>query len=267
MSDLRLHFSDRRQADHPLSAGVHRLVRQPNGVLGIGDGVPGVLLAQICLDRRGLWLQVPSGAPGVHVNGRPVQRMALLRAGDAVYVDGVELLLQAPARAVAGSPASAGGDDHAGDPRVALRGVGGQHHGRSFTLGPPRLVGAAADADIRIDDPAFPARHALLERRGETVLLRGLGKEPSLVNGIAMNDAVLGGGDQVVFDGQHRFVVEIPTAQAEVLRAAEPEPAPAQGREPTRADGPGPARRLPWLLLAALLLGLVLGALLWFGPR
>ena len=192
MPELRLHFSNRQQADHPLSPGVHRVIRQPNGMLAIGDGLPGVLLAQVCLDRRGLWLQVPTGARGMHVNGRQVQRMALLRAGDAVYVDGVELLVQAPSRQ---SPARPDPGDYAGDPRVVLRGVGGQHHGRSFTLGPQRLVGAARDADIRIDAPGFPARHALLERRGERVLLRGLSATASLVNGVAMTDAVLGAGD------------------------------------------------------------------------
>jgi pSer/pThr/pTyr-binding forkhead associated (FHA) protein len=262
MSDLRLHFSNRQQADHLLSPGVHRVVRQANGVLGLGDGVPGVLLAQFCLDRRGLWLQVPSGARGVHVNGRPVQRMALLRAGDAVYVDGVELLVQAPLRAM---PTPLDPGDHATDPRVVLRGVGGQHHGRSFTLGPTRLVGTSREADIRIDDPAFPARHALLERHGDVVLLRNLGAEPSTVNGVAVRDAVLGIGDQVVFDGQHRFVVEFPAA---------PSPSPLVEPEATATVGPAPpadgvraATRLPWLLLAALLLGLVLSALLWFGAR
>ncbi|AKC87842.1 FHA domain-containing protein [Pseudoxanthomonas suwonensis] len=265
MSDLQLHFAQRQQADHPLSPGVHRVVRQPNGALGIGDALPGVLLLQFCLDRRGLWLQVPPGARGVHVNGRPVQRMALLRAGDAVYVDGVELLVRAPLRP---RPAPLDPGEHAGDPRVVLRGVGGQHHGRSFTLGPPRLVGTSREADIRIDDPAFPARHALLERHGDVVLLRGLGQESSVVNGVAVRDAVLGVGDQVVFDGQHRFVVEFPAAPADVPSQAT---VPAAETEPVAAvsdDGPArPRARLPWLLLAALLLGLVFSALLWFGAR
>lgn len=267
MPDLRLHFSNRQQADHPLSLGVHRVVRQPNGMLAIGDGVPGALLAQFCLDRRGLWLQVPAGARWMHVNGRPVQRMALLRAGDAVYVDGVELLVQAPSRVLPAPEAHADAGEYAGDPRVVLRGVGGQHHGRSFTLGPPRLVGAAREADIRIDDPAFPGRHALLERHGEAVLLRGLGGESSLVNGVAMKDAVLGAGDQVVFDGQHRFVVEIPAAPTAAVLSAPPDPAQADGRTAATAPPGRPGGRLPWLLLAAVLLGLALSALLWFGAR
>ena len=83
-------------------------MRQPSGVLGIGDGLPGVLLAQVCLDRRGLWLQVPAGARGVHINGRPVQRMAMLRAGDAVYVDGVELRVLAPPQEVPPMMAASG---------------------------------------------------------------------------------------------------------------------------------------------------------------
>lgn len=261
MTELQLHFSNRQQADHPLSPGVHRVVRQPNGVLAIGEALAGVLMAQFCLDQRGLWLQVPNGARGIHVNGRPVRRMALLRGGDAVYVDNVELLVRAPLRAMP-SPLDPG--EHAADPRVLLRGVGGQHHGRSFTLGPSRLVGASREADIRIDDPAFPARHALLERHGGVVLLRGLGNEPTLVNGIPVCDAVLGPGDQVVFEGQHRFVVEFPS-----LPAPPPADGPAPAAEATTGAGalPRPAARLPWLLLAALLLGLVLSALLWFGAR
>jgi pSer/pThr/pTyr-binding forkhead associated (FHA) protein len=263
MPDLRLHFSNQQQPDVALDPGVHRLVRQANGRLGLGDAAQGALLAQFCMDRRGLWLQVANGARGIHVNGRPVQRMAMLRAGDAVYADGVELVVQAE-RVAANMEMEPG--DQAQDPRVLLRGVGGQHHGRSFTLSVPRLVGSAREADIRIDDPSFPARHARLERRGQWVVLKPLGAgEGSLVNGIPVREAVLRAGDQVVFDGRHRFVVEFPgsgpSAGFEPLRG-EPEPV-------AEVSGPVPARgvRAPWLLLAALLLGAGLSALLWFGAR
>ncbi|MBD9369186.1 FHA domain-containing protein [Xanthomonas sp. XNM01] len=266
MPDLRLHFSNRQQPDFALAPGVHRLMRQANGVVGLGDLVQGVLLAQFCLDRRGLWLQVATGMRGIHVNGRPVRRMALLRPGDAVYADGAELLVQAPSRQDRAPEAE---DGHATDPRVVLRGIGGRHHGRSFTLGPVRVVGAARDADIRIDEPAFADRHATLERRGDRVLLRDLGQgDGSQVNGVKVRDAVLRAGDQVVFEGQHRFVVEFPAAgPGTALPVMEPAPQAKPQADlaasPRRAGGV----RLPWLLVAALLLGAALSALLWFGAR
>lgn len=256
---LHLHFSNRQQADHPLAAGVLRLVRQANGTLGLGDA-PGALLAQFCLDRRGLWLQVASGARGIHVNGRPVRRMALLRAGDAVYADGVELLVRAAARPAANVDDAAGAGTH--EACAVLRGVGGAHHGRCFTLGQPRLVGSAREADIRIDEPAFASRHAVLERDGARVLLRDQGSaEGSVVNGMPVRDAVLVAGDQVVFDGQHRFVVEFPAGPGAPARSSTETAAPATAPPPARSNGV----RLPWLLLAAILLAGALSALLWFG--
>lgn len=260
MPELRLHFSNRQQPDHPLTPGVHRLVRQASGIPGVGDHVQGALLAQFCVDRRGLWLQVAAGARGLHVNGRPVRRMALLRAGDAVYADGVEMVVQAPP--VGDGQEEAG--DPVADPCLVLRGVGGSHHGRSFTLGAPRLVGAAREADIRIEDPAFPQRHALLERRGNRVLLRDLGGEGSVVNGVRVREAVLSAGDQVVFDGRHRFVVELPTAPAGSA-AAPPGGTPPREVPEDRVRPAGAGTRLPLLLLAALLLAGLFSALLWFG--
>ena len=101
MQNLRLHFTNRPAPDRPLTTGVHRIVREAAGTIGVGDALQGALLAQICVDRRGLWLQVANGMRGVHINGRPVKRMAVLRPGDAVYVEGVELLLQSGFRSAA----------------------------------------------------------------------------------------------------------------------------------------------------------------------
>lgn len=267
VQNLRLHFANRPSPDRPLTTGVHRIVREAAGTVGVGDALQGALLAQICVDRRGLWLQVANGMRGVHINGRPVKRMAVLRPGDAVYVEGVELLLQSGYQSAADLRESDAGQ---GDVRVVLRGLGGKYHGKSVSLEQPRVVGRARDAHIRVDDPAFAERHARLELRGERVLLRDLGSaDGTRVNGVAVRDALLVAGDQIVFDAQHRFVLEQPLQQAEPV---EPEterewhfsqpPAPA----PTN-DSPARLRRWPWLLLSAVLLAAVLSALLWFGAR
>ena len=269
MEILKLRFTDDDRTELPLAVGVHAV----GPLEGRGDRLsllddPQAGRVRFCVDRRGVWLSVAEGARGVHVNGREVRRMAMLRVGDAVYVDGVEM------RLVGATPPESPGDalheptmDTDGDPRVVLRGVGGQYHGRSFTLERPRLVGSSGDADIRIDDPAFADRHARLELLGEDVLLRDLGSaEGSLVNGEPMRDALLRPGDQVVFDAHHRFVVEAPVrgrgprersgdAHVETVVAEE------DFAEPPRAS----RWRLPWLLLAALAIAGLLALLLLFG--
>ena len=77
MQNLQIHFSHRDSPDRSLAPGVHRLVRMANGVVDLSQEVQGVrLVAQLCIDRRGVWLQVADGIRGVHVNGRPVRTMA-----------------------------------------------------------------------------------------------------------------------------------------------------------------------------------------------
>ncbi|MFC5577901.1 FHA domain-containing protein [Lysobacter niabensis] len=267
MNALRLRFPNRQQPDLILGSGVHAIGRDVADRPVILDD-PAQAIAQFCVDRRGVWLQLREGTRGLHVNGRPVRRMALLRAGDAVFVDGNEWLLlgdtppSAPAEATPVPGESA-------DPRMVLRGVGGAHHGRSITLDQPRLVGRLPECDIRIDDAAFADRHARLEPHAEGVVLRDLGShEGSLVNGWPVRSALLRPGDQLVFDTQ-RFIVEAPNrdppAEARKLpTSAPPEEALAPAVDANRSSS---VRRVPWLLLAALFLAAALSLLLLYGAR
>lgn len=245
----------------PLGMGRHAIGRVEGGALALVDDADAARVC-FCVDRRGVWLTVGQGVRGVHVNGRPVQRKALLRTGDSIHVDGHEIVLASarpapvPPRDAHGAAAAAGAMQ--ADPRVVLRGVGGRHHGRSFTLDHPRLVGSAADADIRIDDPAFAARHARIGLQDGQVVLRGLEAGASCqVNGEPRRDALLQPGDQVVFDAHHRFVVEAPLrVLGPLVEEGMPDAAPVAAPTGSRA------RRLPWLLLTAVLLAAALSALL-----
>lgn len=268
VDSLRLRFPNQPHADLVLGAGVHGIGRMPDGMIGpIGTTADtDDALVQLCVDRRGVWMKLGHRARAVHVNGRPVRHMAMLRVGDAIYLEGAELLLLGAHTAAVASLPSVGPANDDSDPRVILRGVGGQYHGRSFTLARPRLVGRGGDCDIRIDDPAFTERHARIERHGEDVLLRDLGSgEGSMVNGERVRDAVLQPGDQVMFGAHERFVVEGPG------RAGQPhDPLAHALQEVSSTEPPRPKvtrnpRRLPWLLLAALLLAGALSVLLLFG--
>ncbi|MDB6162956.1 MAG: hypothetical protein JWL98_388 [Xanthomonadaceae bacterium] len=246
---------------------MHGIGRNGDGAYAFGRVEdPNEARVRFSVDRRGVWLSVGDKTQGVHVNGRPVQRMAMLRIGDSVYVDGVEIMLVAhqplgevPARLI-DAPV-----DAITDPRVVLRGIGGRYHGRSFTLEQPRLIGRSSDADVRIDDAAFAERHARIDLQGDIIVLRDLGSvDGSVVNGVIVRDAVLKPGDQVMFDAQHRFVIEAPASNL----GADPPAADTESETthaPTAASHGWPARRLPWLLLAALLIAAALSGLLLFG--
>lgn len=254
----------------PLREGSQAIARDAAG-LHVTEGEGGSdALMRLRIDRKGTWLSVVEGAGSVHVNGRRIRSRAMLRAGDAVFIDGTELVLaSAHENPVPDDLAGTETTGRPGDPRVVLRGVGGKHHGRAFTLEQPRLVGSAPEADIRIDDPAFAERHALLSLVDGQVVMRDLGVgEGSHVNGRQLRDAVLNPGDQLVFEAQHRFVVEAPgavTRPLDVPIAVDTPDFPGDEIEPARKGG---WKRWPWLLLAALLTGCVLAALLMFGaPR
>lgn len=247
----------------PLGPGVHGIGRIGDTVGLVEDAdAPAI---RLFVDRRGVWMTVTDGARGVHVNGRPVQRMAMLRLGDAIYLDGVEMLLVSE-RGVSPLPAALRDmpGQFGGDARVIVRGVGGRHHGRSFTLDVPRLVGRSDEADIRIDDPAFAERHARIEMIGDRIALRDLGTgEGSLVNGESVRDALLMPGDQIVFDTHHRFVIEAPSLLPPQAAAASTGPV-GLANDSTR-EGRGAASNVPWLLLAAVLIAAALSALLLLG--
>ena len=263
MNELRLRFCDGDQADLVIAGGVHPLGRLPTGLGPVGGDEPWLL--RICNDRRGIWMTVDEGLQGVHVNGRPIQQVALLRAGDSIHVDGSELVLLG-SKVDTTVPVRDCQKDSVADLRLSLRGVGGSYHGRSLSLGSPRRVGSAQGADICIEGHGIVAEHAMIEACNGQPVLRKAATDV-LVNGHRVREAVLRNGDQVAFDIQHRFIVECP-------------PAPAPGQLPVMhsrfaddADLPPPAmrnrwsQRIPWLMVAALLMASALFALFAYGAR
>ena len=266
MSELRLRFCDGEQPDLLLGAGVHALGRLPNGLGPVDIEQPWLL--QLCNDRRGIWMAVADDLRGVHVNGRPVQHVAMLRAGDSIHVDGGELLLTAANDPGATPHAASGQRDSVSSMRLVLRGIGGQHHGRSITLETPRRIGRASDADIRIEGPGIAEQHAIVEAIHGQAILRDA-QADVMVNGHRTRQAALQAGDQIAFDVQHRFVVEGPPPAA-VTNASAARMQAAFDDE--RADAaPAPQRtwpqRMPWLLVAAVMLAAALSVLLVFGAR
>lgn len=265
VDDLRLRFPQHEIPDLPLSQGVHRVGLDREGRPGTADeSTPSAV--RFCVDQRGVWLQAGHHGSGLHVNGRPVRRMAMLRAGDCVYLDGLEILLLG----VEALPVpTADFPPCPNDRRAVLRGVGGFYHGHCISLHERITVGRSPDCAIHIDDVMLPARHATLEPHPEGAVMRDLGSgNGSVVNGHRVRDALLRAGDQVVFSSQQRFVVEAPSRVVrDALATPQDEADLEAGGEGVHSALPASVRRAPWLLLAALLLAGVLSLLLLYGAR
>lgn len=264
MKDLRMRFCDGDQPDLVLDTGIHALGRLPTGLGPVAADAPWLL--QVCNDRRGIWMTVADSLRGVHVNGRPVRHVALLRAGDSIHVDGSELVLIATNVERTPSSRSGAPRDPVSNLRHTLRGVGGIHHGRATSLESARTIGHGRTADIRIDGPGIAEVHATIEAIGDRVMLHAQGGTV-LLNGQAVREALLRAGDQLAFGVQHRFVLEGPPALPTSLAGH------AAQRYPEDVDAPpvpaarGWAPRVPWLLVAAILLAAALSGLLLFGAR
>jgi hypothetical protein len=286
--------------------GEHASVPVEPGEIAIGSrsnlrlSVPGQGLAphhaSLFSDRRGLWLKVLGDGASVHVNGRPVRHLALLRMGDLVCLEQLRMQVSAPStppietRIPTAAPPALTDAQRLAASRVLLRGVSGSHHGRSYTLTETRVIGRGNGADIRIDDPALAEKHAQVELHGDKVVLRALtNDEGTLLNGMPVHSAVLAPGDQICID-QHRFVLEAPglptrgqaahqrpaqvshtqTMKAVQVPGAEP---PRSRRSQSQESGPQPSEASPsssslwWLIAAAALLAAALTALLVYAPR
>jgi pSer/pThr/pTyr-binding forkhead associated (FHA) protein len=244
--------------------------------------------ASLVSDRRGIWLRVPAGTPGVHLNARPIRRIARLQVGDLVCLEQVQIVLSEDnpgsidQRIPANPPAALAEAQRVSAARVAIRAVSGTLYGRSYTLTEPKLVGRSPAADIRIDDPAIADRQAQFELHGDRVVLRTLGNaEFTTVNGVSVRDAVLSPGDQVVID-QHRFVLEAPglpargqdsvrgaaaMAHTQTIKSVRVPPA-QSAAEPDPVDPPTTVDpgALWWLIAAAAVLAAAMTALIVYSP-
>lgn len=267
MDKLSLRFADPDRADAPLPPGVHALGRDGQGrpalVVGMGAGEVPEAFGQLSIDRRGIWMHVRDGVRGVHVNGRPVRRMAALRAGDVLHVDGHELSVAGlPPESRPAQPVAEGGA------RVLLRAIGGANHGRCFGVRDGLRVGAAADAHVRLDDAAPPHVGRVTVQGGALVVEAHDPLAPVRVNGHARGRAPLHVGDQLAF-GPHRFVVEAPRVAPppSLLRTGEHEAVDAGAALHEPGAGVSSVRRIPWLLLAAAVMAGSLALLLMYGAR
>ncbi len=254
-----LRFPGHEHSDLVLARGMNGLCRDPDfdrGLILARDGARS--LVDFCFDVRGLWLHVAEGVHGVHVNGRPVRSLALLRLGDSIHCEGVEMqLVDRRPRLDPGHP-PAPSTAAAVLPVPVLRGICGADHGRACPLDGELAIGADG---VAASDGSAMAR---LRRDGVDVWLDVLDAGRVQLNAMTVDRVRLRHGDQLRVGG-NRYVLEASALPA----AGGPDHVP-RATSAAEADLPDRAahgRHVPWLLVAAILSAAALAALLWFGVR
>ena len=225
---MRLHFPNKEHADVIVASGDITIgSAQDNNVV---VGKPGVAAhhVRLAVAERSIVHSVSDAQARVHVNARPVREKALLRLGDTVSLDTIQLRLmpdrdaairtQVPAGSRNPTPASPGGADEMNatrarlaPPKVVLRGVSGSYFGKIVPVRGRLVIGRGADCDLVLDEAEMSRRHAVIENSGDGIYLRDLGSaNGTFVNGVQVRDAVLHPDDQIAFD-TNRFLLEAPS--------------------------------------------------------
>ncbi|WP_103075497.1 hypothetical protein [Solilutibacter silvestris] len=247
MNAFALRFPDHTHADLALAPGATGLGLDPDQERGLRVAPLGEpALIELVVDQRGVWMNVMPDTWGVHVNGRPIRKLAMLHAGDSLHVEGREMVL---ASAASAQPVAGSARPRGCDVIPVLRGQGGAFHGQAVPVGDPAngatpLVGATVDmqdADVRVSsfDPMVPLQ----------------------VNGMTVTSAWLRIGDQLVLPNGQRFLFEGPELRADAIETSVRAPMP----KATPEDDTPKRMRMPWLLIAAAAIAIVLLALFWFG--
>lgn len=241
--------------EHPqvlLNSGINRIGSDPESEVRLFGTQP--LRGQINVTAQGVMLQVPDGAP-VRVNGRDIDGLIALRAGDRIAFDDIEARLtslEAPAAAAPGAAAAPLPNDDLGAttvrvalPRYVLRGVAGRMFGRTIPMAGAITVGRAPECTLTLEDTGLSRLHARLLPTDEGVRVEDLGStNGTTVNGRRVLHGLARVGDEIGFDTL-RFRLLSPGH--EFVQSA-----------PERAL---PAWRSPWLLGGAAV-GLVLAVVL-----
>lgn len=221
--------------EHPqvlLNSGINRIGSDPEAEVRLFGTQP--LRGQINVTAQGVMLQVPDGAP-VQVNGRDVDGLIALRAGDRIAFDDIEARLSAlDAPSTAARTPTAADDDLGATtvrvalPRYVLRGVAGRMFGRTVPLSGAVTVGRAPECTLALEDAGLSRMHARLLPTDDGVQVEDLGStNGTSINGRRVLHGVAKVGDEIGFDTLryrlespgHEFVQSKPVHRAPAWRS------------------------------------------------
>ena len=215
---MRLAFPNGEHKEVALSRGSISIGSSENDdIVLTSDGIrPGH--ATIIVDQRGVTLDISEQSGEIKLNQRTVRLKAILRMGDAILIDQIQMMLHAAASRMRNPPEATKNmsDEQLSivkkmPAKVYLRGVAGEHFGELIPLYRRLVIGRGEDCDIILKGNEISREHAAIENSSDGVFLRDLGSiNGTFVNGNQVRDVVLNPGDQIAFDTE-RYVIESPS--------------------------------------------------------
>jgi pSer/pThr/pTyr-binding forkhead associated (FHA) protein len=216
---MKLTFPNGEHGQVLLSSGANRVGSAADSAVVLT--VPGIetLHCVIHVTQNGANLQIPPGGGMVTVNGRPVQDLLALRAGDTIGFGPVVAkyaLVEAARSFTAAAPEQELDNDsgatrvRAAIPKFMLRGVSGAIFGKVFPIQGPMVIGRAVECDIPVQADEISRRHALVKPTPDGVSVEDLGSSNgTYINNKRVQTGFLAAGDELRLDAV-RFILVAP---------------------------------------------------------
>ena len=166
--------------------------------------------AKLIANELGCWLHVYGERNAVHLNGRPVRRLAWVRAGDRIFVDGHSFYVIAEPDVAVESVDSSDAAADLPKPKFALRGLSSEHYAQTIAVQGELRIGTDAASDIRLPSGTGESHIAVASPGPDGLRFAVEPSHTSQVNGRNVRTGLLEVGDQWVIDGRHRYLLESP---------------------------------------------------------
>lgn len=219
--------------------GEHSQVLLSDGVNRIGSAPD----AQVRLDRLDIapvhcelqvagtlvTVRVPDPSHPVTLNGKPVQGVMAVRAGDEVGIAGIVAKLVSVERAAGVAGARFDPDNDTGAtrmrmavPKFVLRGVSGPAFGKAFPVPVLQVIGRSEECNICIPAEEISRRHAQVKPTADGLAVEDLGSaNGTYINGQRVQTGVMKPGDELRLD-TIRFLLVAPGMEITAATKAPP---------------------------------------------
>lgn len=205
---LKLQFRNQPHNSVKLSSTAVTLGRDESNVMVVDDASVSDFHAEIAIEGERIYIVDLLSANGTFINGHRISNRSELQAWDVIRLGDIELEVNDPNKC---RP-----DDW------ALRAESDLLASQFYVLQPKTVVGRSAECDLTIDSELLSRRHAEISIEKDHLRIVDLGSSNgTFLNGVRIDEARAGPGDELRFDKQTFIIVGPRSAMRDNLGGVE----------------------------------------------